>query len=68
MAGSGDMGYTYGNYVLVKDKGGKIVARYGKYIHLEETERWLVESASTWGFSPVPTASEARNKCQSRHL
>jgi ketosteroid isomerase-like protein len=44
MAGSGDMGYTYGNYVLrSKDKGGKIVARYGKY-----TSIWKKQKDGSW--------------------
>jgi ketosteroid isomerase-like protein len=44
MAGSGDMGYTYGNYVLrSKDKDGKIVARYGKY-----TSIWKKQKDGSW--------------------
>src|SRR5260370_37014173 len=32
MAASGDLGYTYGNYVYTgKKKAGKVVATYGKY-------------------------------------
>ena len=32
MAASGDLGYTYGNYVYTaKNKDGKLVASYGKY-------------------------------------
>lgn len=44
MAASGDMGYTYGNYVLKsKDRDGKAVTRYGKY-----TSIWKKQKDSSW--------------------
>jgi ketosteroid isomerase-like protein len=44
MAASGDLGYTYGNYVFKsKDKDGKIVARHGKYMTV-----WKKQKDSSW--------------------
>ena len=44
MASSGDMGYTYGYYVLKsKDKAGKLVTRYGKY-----TSIWKKQQDGSW--------------------
>jgi ketosteroid isomerase-like protein len=44
MAGSGDLGYTYGNYVLKsKDKDGKLVTEYGKY-----TSIWKKQKDGSW--------------------
>jgi ketosteroid isomerase-like protein len=44
MAGSGDLGYTYGNYVLKsKDKEGKLVTEYGKY-----TSIWKKQKDGSW--------------------
>ena len=59
MAASGDMGYTYGNYVLkTKDKDGKTGARYGKY-----TSIWKKQQDGSWkvaldmgNSSPAPAA------------
>jgi ketosteroid isomerase-like protein len=44
MSASGDLGYTYGNYVLKsKDKDGKIVANYGKYVSI-----WKKQKDGKW--------------------
>ena len=44
MASSGDLGYTYGHYVLKsKDKDGKLVTSYGKY-----TSIWKKQKDGAW--------------------
>ena len=44
MAASGDLGFTYGNYVFKsKDKEGKIVASYGKYMSV-----WRKQKDGSW--------------------
>jgi ketosteroid isomerase-like protein len=44
MAGSGDLGYTYGNYVFTaKNKEGKLVSSYGKY-----TSIWKKQKDGQW--------------------
>jgi len=44
MAASGDLGYTYGNYVYTaKNKEGKLVANYGKY-----TSIWKKQKNGQW--------------------
>jgi ketosteroid isomerase-like protein len=44
MAASGDLGYTYGNYVFKsKDKEGKPVTYYGKY-----TSIWKKQKDGSW--------------------
>ncbi len=44
MAASGDLGYTYGNYVLkAKDKDGKLVTQYGKYASI-----WKKQKDGSW--------------------
>jgi len=44
MSASGDLGYTYGNYVFKsKDKEGKPVAYYGKY-----TSIWKKQTDGSW--------------------
>jgi len=44
MAGTGDLGYTYGNYVFKsKDKAGKVIANYGKYVSI-----WKKQKDGTW--------------------
>ncbi|MBZ5655938.1 MAG: nuclear transport factor 2 family protein [Acidobacteriia bacterium] len=44
MAASGDLGYTYGNYVFKsKDKEGKPVTYYGKY-----TSIWKKQKGGSW--------------------
>ena len=44
MSASGDLGYTYGNYVYTaKDKDGKVVANYGKY-----TSIWKKQKDGQW--------------------
>ena len=44
MAASGDLGYTYGNYVTKsKDKDGKPVTQYGKYMSV-----WRKQKDGTW--------------------
>ena len=44
MAASGDLGYTYGNYVYTaKNKDGKLVANYGKY-----TSIWKKQKDGQW--------------------
>jgi ketosteroid isomerase-like protein len=44
MAASGDLGYTYGNYVYTaKNKEGKLVANYGKY-----TSIWKKQKEGQW--------------------
>jgi ketosteroid isomerase-like protein len=44
MAASGDLGYTYGNYVFTaKDKDGKAVVSYGKY-----TSIWKKQKNGQW--------------------
>lgn len=46
MAASGDLGYTYGNYVYTaKNKDGKLVASYGKYTSIwkkQKNQQWKV--------------------------
>lgn len=44
MSASGDLGYTYGNYVFKsKNKEGKIVASYGKYMSV-----WKKQKGGSW--------------------
>lgn len=44
MAASGDLGYTFGNYVATsKDKDGKLVKRYGKYVTI-----WKKQADGSW--------------------
>jgi ketosteroid isomerase-like protein len=44
MAASGDLGYTYGNYVFKsKDKEGKPVTAYGKYMSV-----WKKQKDGSW--------------------
>jgi ketosteroid isomerase-like protein len=44
MAASGDLGYTYGNYIYTaKNKEGKLVANYGKY-----TSIWKKQKDGQW--------------------
>jgi ketosteroid isomerase-like protein len=44
MAASGDLGYTYGNYILKsKNKEGKVVASYGKYMSV-----WKKQKDGSW--------------------
>ena len=44
MAASGDMGYTYGNFVFKhKDKEGKMITDYGKY-----TSIWKKQKDGSW--------------------
>jgi ketosteroid isomerase-like protein len=44
MAASGDLGYTYGNYVYTaKNKDGKLAANYGKY-----TSIWKKQKDGQW--------------------
>ena len=44
MAASGDLGYTYGNYVFKsKNKDGKIVSSYGKYMSV-----WKKQKDGSW--------------------
>jgi ketosteroid isomerase-like protein len=44
MAASGDLGYTYGNYVFKsKDKEGKPVTHYGKYVSI-----WRKQKDGSW--------------------
>ena len=44
MSASGDLGYTYGNYIYtVKNKEGKLVANYGKY-----TSIWRKQKDGQW--------------------
>jgi ketosteroid isomerase-like protein len=44
MAASGDLGYTYGNYVYTaKNKDGKLVANHGKY-----TSIWKKQKDGQW--------------------
>lgn len=44
MAASGDLGYTYGNYVFTaKNKDGKLVTNYGKY-----TSIWKKQKDGQW--------------------
>jgi ketosteroid isomerase-like protein len=44
MAASGDLGYTYGNYIYTaKDKDGKPVVNYGKY-----TSIWKKQKDGQW--------------------
>jgi len=44
MARSGDLGFTYGNYVFTaKNKEGKLVANYGKY-----TSIWQKQKDGHW--------------------
>ena len=44
MAASGDLGFTYGNYVFnSKNKEGKIVASYGKYMSV-----WRKQKDGSW--------------------
>jgi ketosteroid isomerase-like protein len=44
MAASGDLGYTYGNYVYTaKNKEGKLVTSYGKY-----TSIWRKQKDGQW--------------------
>lgn len=44
MAASGDLGYTYGNYIFKsKDKEGKAVTNYGKYMSV-----WKKQKDGSW--------------------
>jgi len=44
MAASGDLGFTYGNYVFKsKNKEGQIVTNYGKYVSV-----WKKRSDGSW--------------------
>lgn len=44
MAASNDLGYTYGTYIFQsKDKDGKIVASYGKYMSV-----WKKQKDGSW--------------------
>jgi len=44
MAASGDLGFTYGNYVFKsRNKEGKIVANYGKYVSV-----WKKQTDGSW--------------------
>jgi ketosteroid isomerase-like protein len=44
MAASGDLGYTYGNYVLKsKNKDGKLVTHHGKYASV-----WKKQKDGSW--------------------
>ena len=44
MAASGDLGYTFGNFVFkAKDKDGKVVSHYGKYATV-----WKKQSDGSW--------------------
>jgi ketosteroid isomerase-like protein len=44
MASSGDLGYTYGNYVYTaKNKEGKMISNYGKY-----TSIWKKQKEGQW--------------------
>ena len=44
MAASGDLGYTFGNYVATsKDKDGKVVKHYGKYVTI-----WKKQADGSW--------------------
>jgi ketosteroid isomerase-like protein len=61
MAASGDLGYTYGNYVYtVKNKEGKLVANHGKY-----TSIWKKQKDGQWkvildmgNSSPAPKSAK----------
>jgi ketosteroid isomerase-like protein len=61
MAASGDLGYTYGNFVYTaKNKEGKLVANYGKY-----TSIWKKQKDGQWkvvvdmgNSSPDPKSSK----------
>ena len=61
MAASGDLGYTYGNYVFKhKDKSGKLITDYGKY-----TSIWKKQKDGSWkvvvdmgNSSPAPKEKE----------
>ena len=61
MASSGDLGYTYGNYIYTsKNKDGKLVASYGKY-----TSIWRKQKDGQWkvvvdvgNSSPAPKAAK----------
>ena len=61
MSASGDLGYTYGNYVLKsKNKEGKIVPNYGKYMSIWKKQKdgsWKVV-ADMGNSSPEPKAAE----------
>lgn len=60
MSASGDLGYTYGNYVFTsKNKEGKIVTSYGKYTSIWKKQKngeWkvVVDMGNT---NPEPKAS-----------
>lgn len=44
MSASGDLGYTYGNYIFTaKNKDGKVVVNYGKY-----TSIWKKQKDGQW--------------------
>ena len=61
MAASGDLGYTYGNFVFAgKDKDGKLVKHYGKY-----TSIWKKQKDGHWkvvvdmgNSSPAPSSAK----------
>jgi ketosteroid isomerase-like protein len=61
MAASGDLGYTYGNYVFKsKNKEGKIETNYGKYMSV-----WKKQKDGSWkvvvdmgNSSPAPLAQK----------
>jgi ketosteroid isomerase-like protein len=60
MSASGDLGYTYGNYIYtVKNKAGKLVANYGKYTSIWKKQRdgqWKVV-VDMGNSSPDPKAA-----------
>ncbi len=59
MAAFGDLGYTYGNYLLkTKSKDGRLVTHYGKYVSI-----WKKQKDGSWevaldmgNSSPTPDA------------
>ena len=61
MSASGDLGYTYGNYVYTaKNKEGNVVANYGKY-----TSIWKKQKDGQWkvvvdmgNSSPAPNSAK----------
>jgi ketosteroid isomerase-like protein len=61
MAASGDLGYTYGNYVFTaRDKEGKLVSSYGKYTSIwkkQKEGRWKVV-VDVGNSSPDPKAAK----------
>ena len=61
MSTSGDLGYTYGNYVYTaRNKEGKLVANYGKYTSIwkkQKDGRWKVV-VDMGNSSPDPKAAK----------